>query len=207
MSKNTSKKEMPRRKFLQSFGSGIIGTSVIIKNLPAGENKKSSSIMEEQSADQIEISLTVNGKKITAKVFTHTTLAQLLRENLDLSGTKIVCNHGECGACTVLLNNQAVYACHMLAMDATGAEVTTIEGLLDGENLHPLQQAFVDHDGLQCGFCTPGQIMSAQAILLENPNPDHKDIVKGMSGNLCRCAAYPNILKSAIAAAEQNHKS
>ena len=130
----------------------------------------------------------------------------MLRDNLSLTGTKIVCNHGECGACTVLMNQKAVYSCHILAMDATGKEIITIEGLMDGENLHPVQQAFVDHDGLQCGFCTPGQIMSAQAILLENPNPDRQHIIKGMSGNLCRCAAYPNILKSAIAAAEQTHK-
>ena len=118
-----------------------------------------------------------------------------------------MCNHGECGACTVLLDGKAVYSCHLLALDAAGKEVVTIEGLMDGEKLHPIQEVFIEHDGLQCGFCTPGQIMSAQAIILENPSPGRKEIIKGMSGNLCRCAAYPNILKSAIAAAEISKKS
>jgi aerobic-type carbon monoxide dehydrogenase small subunit (CoxS/CutS family) len=131
------------------------------------------------------------------------TLAELIREKLELTGTKIVCNHGECGACTVLLNNAPVYSCHLLAIDADGKEVVTIEGLMNGEELHPIQQAFIDHDGLQCGFCTPGQIMAAQGLLIKNKKPGRKEIIEEMSGNICRCAAYPNILESVIAAAEQ----
>jgi aerobic-type carbon monoxide dehydrogenase small subunit (CoxS/CutS family) len=131
-----------------------------------------------------------------------TTLAELLRNRLKLTGTKIVCNQGECGGCTVLMNGKAVYSCHMLALDAAGKEITTIEGLMSGEKLHPIQQAFIDHDGLQCGFCTPGQIMAAEEILIKNSKPSKEEILDGMSGNLCRCAAYPNILKSVVAAAE-----
>ncbi len=133
-----------------------------------------------------------------------TSLAELLRHQLKLTGTKIVCNHGECGACTVLLDNKVVYACHMLALDAAGKSVITIEGLLQGEELHPLQKAFVDHDGLQCGFCTPGQIMAAQGLLLKNPHPTREEVLVGMSGNLCRCAAYPHIIESVLAAAQNN---
>lgn len=205
MSKKNSAKDMPRRKFLKNFSSGVIGTSVLINNLPAGEEKtsKDKSASTQPLKDKTIISLTINGSKKSIAVFPQTTLAELLRDELKLTGTKLVCNQGECGACTVLINDEPVYSCHLLALDAAGKEVVTIEGLMDGEKLHPVQQAFVEHDGLQCGFCTPGQVISAQAILLKNKKPNQDEIIKGMSGNFCRCAAYPNILKSAIAAAEQ----
>lgn len=205
MSKKNSAKDMPRRKFLKNFSSGVIGTSVLINNLPAGEEKtsKDKSASTQPLKDKTIISLTINGSKKSIAVFPQTTLAELLRDELKLTGTKLVCNQGECGACTVLINDEPVYSCHLLALDAAGKEVVTIEGLMDGERLHPVQQAFVEHDGLQCGFCTPGQVISAQAILLKNKKPNQDEIIKGMSGNFCRCAAYPNILKSAIAAAEQ----
>jgi xanthine dehydrogenase YagT iron-sulfur-binding subunit len=132
-----------------------------------------------------------------------TTLVEVLRDHLNLTGTKVTCNQGECGACTVLMDGKPVYSCHLLAVDAEGTEITTIEGLMDGEKLHPIQEAFIEHDGLQCGFCTPGQIMAAQGILNKKGNPTRDDILEGMSGNLCRCAAYPNILASAVAAAEK----
>ena len=208
MSKKHSAKDIPRRKFLKNFSSGVIGTSVLIKNLPAGEEKtsKDKSASKQQIKGKINITLTVNGTKKSVAVFPQTTLAELLRDELGLTGTKLVCNQGECGACTVLLNDGPVYSCHMLALDARGMDITTVEGLMDGEKLHPIQKAFVEHDGLQCGFCTPGQVISAQAIINKNPKPSRDDIIKGLSGNLCRCGAYPNILKSAIAAAEQINK-
>lgn len=131
-------------------------------------------------------------------------MVQVLREKLNLTGTKVVCNQGECGGCTVLLNGKSVYSCHILALDTNGKEVITIEGLMHGEKLHLVQQAFVEHDGLQCGFCTPGQVMAAQALLIKHPEPTEEEITEGMSGNLCRCAAYPNILKSVKAAAAQS---
>jgi aerobic-type carbon monoxide dehydrogenase small subunit (CoxS/CutS family) len=129
---------------------------------------------------------------------------ELLRDHLELTGTKIGCNQGECGSCTVLVNGKAVYSCHILALDVAGKNVVTVEGLMKGEELHPVQEAFIEHDGLQCGYCTPGQIMAAQALLLKNPKPDKNEIIEGMSGNICRCAAYPNIIKSVVAAAENN---
>ena len=208
MSKKNPTKDMPRRKFLKNFSSGVIGTSVLVKNIPAGEAKTTNDKLEskQQAKGKINITLTVNGSKKSVDVFPETTLAQLLRDELRLTGTKLVCNQGECGACTVLINNDPVYSCHMLALDAAGLEVITIEGLMDGEKLHPVQKAFVEHDGLQCGFCTPGQVISAQAVIIKNPKPNRNEIIKGLSGNFCRCAAYPNILKSAIAAAEQINK-
>jgi xanthine dehydrogenase YagT iron-sulfur-binding subunit len=194
-------KKMSRRKFIKNLSTGVVGTTVAIeglKALPQGKN-------EEEVAPhryRIPLNITVNGKKHISLVDSHTTLADFLRQQLHLTGTKIVCNHGECGACTVLLNGKAVYSCHLLALDAEGQEVTTIEGLMEGENLHPLQKAFLEHDGYQCGFCTPGQIMAAQAILLNHPEPSRKDILIGMSGNICRCGAYPHILKAAMIAAK-----
>ena len=196
-------KDISRRSFLKGVGSGVVGSYMVVPGL----GKISQKITRETSDDElskIPLSLKVNGKKIKTKVEPRTTLAELLRNDLQLTGTKIVCNQGECGGCTVLLDNKAVYSCHMLALDAEGKEVTTIEGLMNGEKLHPVQEAFVEHDGLQCGFCTPGQIMAAQAILIKNSSPSKSEILTGMSGNICRCSAYPNIIKSVVAAAEKS---
>ncbi len=146
------------------------------------------------------IRLTVNGEKKTVVTHPDRSLLDVLREDLDLTGTKVCCNQGTCGTCTVLLDDLAVYSCHMLALDAAGHRVTTIEGLMEGEELHPLQKAFVDRDGLQCGYCTPGQVMSARALLLENPDPTTNEIREAMTGNLCRCGAYPKIIESIEAA-------
>lgn len=193
-----------RRKFLKTFGSGVVGTTVALNSLKAAAQEKKEKGKLSPHQRRVPISLEVNGKPYTLLVEPQTSLAELLRHQLKLTGTKIVCNHGECGACTVLLNNKAVYSCHLLALDAAGKSVITIEGLLNGEELHPLQKAFVEHDGLQCGFCTPGQIMAAQALLLKNPHPSREEVLTGMSGNLCRCAAYPHIIESVLAAAENN---
>ena len=200
-----SPKDISRRKFIKNLGGGVVGAHVAITSLSAKTQKESKPPSKSNSA--VELSFTINKKPITLMVEPEATLADILRNDLQLTGTKVVCNHGECGACTVLLDGRAVYSCHMLALDAQGKSVTTIEGLMDGEKLHPVQEAFIEHDGLQCGFCTPGQIMAAEAILIKNPKPSKHDIIEGMSGNLCRCAAYPNILKSAVAAAEKLNKS
>ncbi|MER8699709.1 MULTISPECIES: (2Fe-2S)-binding protein [unclassified Mesorhizobium] len=129
------------------------------------------------------------------------TLLDLLRERLHLTGTKKGCNFGECGACTVHLDERRVNACMILAVSCEGREVTTIEGLADGDALHPVQQAFIDHDGFQCGFCTPGQVMSAAALIEEGHTGSDADIREWMSGNLCRCSAYPQIAEAVRAAA------
>jgi xanthine dehydrogenase YagT iron-sulfur-binding subunit len=149
------------------------------------------------------LSLRVNGKAVNVLVEPRMTLVELLRDKLQLTGTKVSCNHGECGACTVVINGKSVYSCQMLALDAAGKDVTTIEGLLDGEKLHPIQEAFLEHDGYQCGFCTSGQIMAAHALLYKHRRPTREQVLDGMAGNICRCAAYPNIIKSVLAAAEK----
>jgi aerobic-type carbon monoxide dehydrogenase small subunit (CoxS/CutS family) len=149
------------------------------------------------------VELTINGKRVAVDVEPRRTLAELLREELGLTGTKVGCNRAECGACTVLLNGNPVYSCTVLALDASGKEVLTIEGLTQDENLHPLQEAFVDQDALQCGYSTPGMILSAKALLDRNPNPTEEDVKKAVEGNLCRCGSYPNIVGATIAASKK----
>ena len=147
-----------------------------------------------------EISITVNSKPYQLSIPPWRTLLEVIREDLGLTGTKEGCGLGECGACTVIMEGRAVNSCLVLATEADGKQITTIEGLADGDKLHPLQQAFVDHGGLQCGFCTPGMIMSAKALLDENPNPSEEEIRRGIAGNLCRCTGYTKIIESIKAA-------
>lgn len=149
------------------------------------------------------LALTVNGMVVEGDVDCRMTLAEFLREELDLTGVKVGCNRAECGACTVLLNGNPVYSCTMLAVDAVGKEVLTIEGLADEGNLHPLQEAFIEHDALQCGYCTPGMILSVKALLDRNPRPTEDDVRNAIDGNLCRCGSYPNIIEATIAASEK----
>ena len=146
------------------------------------------------------VEVQVNGVPYRVEVPNRTTLLQLLREELKLTGTKMGCDRAQCGACTVILNGRSVYSCTTLALEASGAEVQTIEGLAQGDALHPIQQAFVEHSGFQCGFCTPGQVMSTKALLDRLPNPTQEQARRALSGNLCRCAAYKRILESVMAA-------
>lgn len=148
------------------------------------------------------VALTVNGKKVEIEVDSRMTLAELLREKLGLTGTKVGCNRAECGSCSVLLDGAPVYSCSTLAVEASGREVETIEGLAVGGKLHPIQEAFIEHDAMQCGFCSPGMIMSLKASLERNPHPTEEEIRAMVDGNLCRCGCYPNIIKAALAAAE-----
>jgi xanthine dehydrogenase YagT iron-sulfur-binding subunit len=147
----------------------------------------------------VPVALTVNGARRELAVEPWVTLLDLLRERLDLTGTKKGCDHGQCGACTVLVDGTRVNSCLSLAVMKDGAEVTTVEGLAAGQTLHPLQQAFVDHDAFQCGYCTPGQLCSAVGLLAEGKAHTADEVRELMSGNLCRCGAYPNI----VAAIEQ----
>jgi xanthine dehydrogenase YagT iron-sulfur-binding subunit len=142
----------------------------------------------------MSVSLTVNGKETQLNIAPWTTLLDALREHLDLTGTKKGCDHGQCGACTVLVDGRRVNSCLTLAVMKAGADVVTIEGLASNGALHPLQQAFVDHDAFQCGYCTPGQICSAAGLIAEGKAKTTDDIRELMSGNICRCAAYPNIV-------------
>jgi len=201
---DTNKKSYSRRTFIRNVTSGMIGTSVAlgsIKEARAVPDKKQDA--DGRSANTEKLTFILNGRSVQVRIAPETTLADLLRNHFELTGTKIVCNHGECGGCTVVVDKKAVYSCQMLALDVEGKHVITIEGLLNGEDLHPVQQAFVDKDGLQCGFCTPGQIMAAYALLLENPNPDRQAVIDGMSGNICRCSAYPKIVDSVLEASRR----
>lgn len=148
-----------------------------------------------------DIKLIVNERVYEVPVKPWATLLDTLREDLGLTGTKEGCGQGECGACTVIMDGKAVNACLVLAVEAHGKKITTIEGLAMGEELHPIQQAFVDIGGLQCGFCTPGMILSTKALLDENPDPTDEEIRKGLEGNFCRCTGYTKIIESVKAAA------
>ncbi|MCH8948763.1 MAG: (2Fe-2S)-binding protein [Chloroflexi bacterium] len=148
-----------------------------------------------------EVALTVNGQAYSASVEPRTTLVDLLRGELGLTGTHVGCEHGVCGACTILVNGQAVRSCIMLAVQADGAELMTVEGLSEDGQLHPIQQAFIDQRGLQCGFCTPGFLMSVYELLQHNPQPSDEEIKDALGGELCRCTGYQSILKSVHLAA------
>ena len=148
-----------------------------------------------------QLNITVNGKDYELHIKPSANLLDVIREDLGLTGTKEGCGVGECGSCTVIVDGITVNACLMLAMEAQGSRVTTIEGLADGEKLHPIQQAFVDVGGLQCGFCTPGMILSTKALLDENDSPTDEEIRKGLEGNFCRCTGYTKIIESVRTAA------
>jgi aerobic-type carbon monoxide dehydrogenase small subunit (CoxS/CutS family) len=150
-----------------------------------------------------KISFTLNNRLVTLEVEGNRELLWVLRIDLGLTGTKYGCGEGVCGACTVLINNEAVPSCQIRVKEVAGAEVTTIEGLEKDGSLHPLQKSFIEHDALQCGFCTPGMIMKAHGLLAENPNPSRAEIIKGMEGNLCRCGAHPRILDASESAAKE----
>lgn len=185
-----------RRGFLSSVSAGAV-VAVTLKDapdLPAQE--------VEAGDNAVTIHLNVNGSTRKILVEPRWTLLYVLREVLGLTGSKIGCERGECGACTVLIDGKPRYSCMTLAVEAEGHEITTIEGLLDGDKLGPVQKAFAEEDAFQCGFCTPGQIMAVEGMLRSNPNPTLDQIRIGVSGNLCRCGSYKNIFKAAAKAAE-----
>lgn len=145
---------------------------------------------------EIKVNFNLNGQEITVMAPPDMTLLELLREKLDLTGTKRGCEIGECGACTVIIDNQAVNSCLVLVPQVEGAKVITVEGLAQNGELDPLQQAFINNHAIQCGFCTPGMLMSAKALLLNNPNPTREEVREAISGNLCRCTGYLQIIKA-----------
>jgi xanthine dehydrogenase YagT iron-sulfur-binding subunit len=149
------------------------------------------------------VALSVNGRPVTVHAPPHRSLLDAIRDALGLTGTKKVCNEGDCGACTVLVDDRAVYSCITLAVTCEGKRVETIEGLSGDGALHPVQQAFIDHDAFQCGFCTPGQVMSIVGLLRAKARPSEDEIRRAIGGNLCRCGAYPNIVAAGVAAAKK----
>jgi aerobic-type carbon monoxide dehydrogenase small subunit (CoxS/CutS family) len=189
-----------RRDFLKGMGTSAIATSIATSSLSL---PFSAGAAPPAAVKEAWIQVNVNDKIYRLKVKSHWTLLDVLRKEIGLTGTKKFCDRGSCGACTVIMDGKAVYACSRLAIEADNKRILTIEGLLQGEKLHSIQEAFLEHDGMQCGFCTPGQIMSVKALLDKNPRPTQEDIKEGLSGNICRCSAYPKILKSAMAAAQR----
>jgi carbon-monoxide dehydrogenase small subunit len=153
-----------------------------------------------------ELKLTVNGQPYEVYVKPKTLLVQVLRDHLELTGTKRGCNDSSCGACTIMLNGMAVKSCSILALQANGAEVLTIEGLAKGTELHPLQKAFLDHGAFQCGFCTSGMLMASRALLEENPKPTKLQIKEGIDGNICRCTGYNSIIRAVTAVVKGEYK-
>ncbi len=149
-----------------------------------------------------QITLHVNGQAFTGQAEPRKTLADFIREDCGLTGTHLGCEHGVCGACTILMNGEAVRSCILFAVQAEGTELMTVEGLADGDRLHPIQQAYWEHHALQCGFCTPGFLMTTYAFLRDTPRPNEREIREGLAGNLCRCTGYQNIVKAVAAAAE-----
>ncbi len=151
---------------------------------------------------ELQITLTINGKTYTGSVEPRRSLVDFIRADLGLTGTHVGCEHGVCGACTILMNGHSVRSCLLFAIQANGAELTTIEGLAQGRELHPIQQAFKQHHALQCGFCTPAMILTTLELLRDNPHPTEDEIRVGLSGNLCMCTGYVNIIRAVKAAAE-----
>ena len=185
-----------RRGFLSSVSAGAV-VAVTLKEVPVAEAQEI-----EAAGQTVTLDLLVNGLARKVLVEPRWSLVYVLREVLGLTGTKIGCERGECGACTVLIDGKPRSSCMTLAVEAEGHEITTIEGLLEGEKLNPVQQAFAEEDAFQCGFCTPGQIMAVEGLLRGNPNPTMDQIRAGVSGNLCRCGVYKNIFQAASKASE-----
>jgi xanthine dehydrogenase YagT iron-sulfur-binding subunit len=187
-----------RRKFIKQIaGTGAavaIGPTLLSISSAAAEEPPANAAPTPAGADSVNVHLKINGKDYSVDVDPRTTLLDALRERLHLTGSKKGCDHGQCGACTVLVNGRRINSCLSLALMHEGDEITTIEGLANGDELHPVQSAFIEHDGFQCGYCTPGQICSAVALLKEGHTNSDDEIREWMSGNICRCGAYPNIL-------------
>jgi carbon-monoxide dehydrogenase small subunit len=158
---------------------------------------------QEEDKTMSSLSMTVNGKSVSSDITPRTLLVEYIREHLGLTGTHVGCDTSQCGACVVHVDGVAVKSCTILAIQAADAEVTTIEGISDGDELHPMQEAFRNNHGLQCGYCTPGMVMSAIDLVNRNPNPTETEIREGLEGNICRCTGYHNIVKS-VAEAAQN---
>jgi xanthine dehydrogenase YagT iron-sulfur-binding subunit len=191
-----------RRSFLKGAGLTAAGTTVLQSGLLA-QNAPPGNVV---GPGATAITLRVNGTPKRIEVEPRTTLADALRINLDMTGTKVVCDRGSCSACTVLLDGMPVNSCMTFAMDVGDRNITTVEGLGRGNELHPVQVAFIEHDGMQCGYCTPGMVMSCAALLDRNPNPTMDDVKQACSGNLCRCGTYPKVFESALAAAKSARK-
>jgi xanthine dehydrogenase YagT iron-sulfur-binding subunit len=200
--------EMSRRALFKGAGASAPGAARLESGLaPAPESASAAEANQVLGPGAVPVQLSVNGREVSVRVDPATTLVELLRNDLGLTGTKVGCDRGACSACTVWLDGEPASSCMTLVLDARGRKITTIEGLADGDTLHPVQQAFVEHDALQCGFCTPGMVMSCAALLNRKPDDNWQrtvrldDVKSAISGHLCRCGTYPNIFKAMLAVA------
>jgi aerobic-type carbon monoxide dehydrogenase small subunit (CoxS/CutS family) len=201
MAEEQERSQVSRRSFLKGVGTGAIGTALL--GGPGAEQAAEAAPANGAVGPGLtRITLTVNGQQRVVQAEPRTTLANVLRNELDLTGAKVICDRGSCGGCTVHLDGRPVYSCMMLALDAQGHKVTTVEALAKNGQLDPVQSAFVEKDALMCGFCTPGFVMSIRALLDRNPNPTLDQVKQACAGNICRCGTYPRIFEAALAAAK-----
>ena len=198
-----SGKVISRRGFLKGAGLTTVGTVALTGGILSDVHAEERTNREVLGPDAVVISLKINGRVRSLAVEPRTTLASALRDHLGLTGTKIGCDRGACSACTVWLDGKPVNSCLTLAVEAVGKKITTIEGLGSEENLHPVQEAFIEHDASQCGFCTPAMVMTAAHFLKHNPNPDLEEVKVALRGNFCRCGTHPNVFKATIAASKK----
>lgn len=185
--------EFSRRNFLKTVGVGPLAATVV-----ASRSAEAQTAARTMGPGEVPIELTINGRTHALRVQPRVTLLDALRNTLDITGQKRVCDRGSCGACTVIVDGRTAYACSMLAVEAQGRQIRTVEGLVQGTVLHPVQKAFCDHDGLMCGFCTPGFVMSTVALLESNPNPTADEARRALDGNTCRCGTYARVLDAAL---------
>ncbi|MGA3225072.1 MAG: (2Fe-2S)-binding protein [Acidobacteriaceae bacterium] len=197
---DSPKIKFSRRGFIK--GAGVTAATTVIEtaNALARETKD---INKVQGPEALPVKLHINGREHSVLIEPRDTLAQTLRDNLGLTGTKVVCDRGSCSACTVWIDKTPALACMTLSIDTAGRQITTIEGLSHGDTMHPVQAAFVKHDAMQCGFCTPGMVMSCAALLERNPTPNLSDVKHAVSGNLCRCGTYPKVFAATLDVAQQ----
>ncbi len=195
-----------RRELLKGAGVSAVGAVLTDSGLLGLASASEAGSARVLGPGAVPLSLTVNGQVRSLRVDPATTLVEALRLGLGLTGTKVGCDRGACSACTVWIDGEVVASCMTFALDVQGKKITTIEGLADGDRLHPVQAAFVEHDALQCGFCTPGMVMTCAALVEHNPKPTLEDVKSAVSGNLCRCGTYPNVFKATMAAARGGPK-
>lgn len=200
--------EVSRRGFLKGMGGSLAATAAVAAGV---EDSAAEAVVQadvppatgKRLKGTVRVKLNINGEERAADVEPRTTLLNTLRDHLDLTGAKKICDRGSCGGCTVIADGRNVYSCMMLAVDAQGKKITTVEGLGTPEKMHPVQQAFVEQDALMCGFCTPGFVMTCTNLLQHNANPTMDDVKHACVGNLCRCGTYPRVFEAALSAAEK----
>ncbi len=203
------KNGISRRSFLKSIkGVGLLTASNIMASTGVLESDASAKQEEKKSIgpEAVIVKLNVNGSQSDVTIEPRETLADTLRDHLQLTGTKVVCNRGACSSCTILVDGEPMNSCMILTLDAVGKEISTIESLAKNGELHPLQQAFINHDASQCGYCTPGMLMSCTHLLQTNPRPTLKEIKKATSGNFCRCGTHPHVFKAVLEVADKHKR-